>query len=272
MLPIGLSSCGKTLTDASLAAMREAGVTHLEISLPYEEYPTLDCRELAARARRADLLLWSFHLPFCPFSQIDISHPDLAKASITYLSELIARAADVGIETFVIHASGEPIAEDARAERMRNAQASLVQLADFAATQGGRIAVENLPRTCLGRDSADILALTDCHSALRVCYDTNHLLSEPAEQFIAAVGSRTVTTHISDYDYTDEKHWLPGEGKVDWQALYRRLTACGYRGPWLYELGYTAPESHPRKRELTPADFVRNAREIFAGEPLTTVE
>ena len=146
-----------------------------------------------------------------------------------------------------------------------------MKLADVAAENGAVMAVENLPRTCLGRDSSDMLQLLEADDRLRVCFDTNHLLRETHADFVKAVGERIVTTHISDYDFVDEKHWLPGEGKVDWPALAKLLKNADYQGVWLYELGFRAPRSRPRSRDLTCADFVRNAREIFSGGPITTV-
>ena len=102
---------------------------------------------------------------------------------------------------------------------MECAKRTLAALADFAAQFNAVIAVENLPRTCLGRDSKDILELLSAHDALRVCYDTNHLLGEDAVRFIEAVGDKIITTHVSDYDFLNERHWLPGEGKVNWQEI-----------------------------------------------------
>lgn len=272
MLPIGLSSCGKELNDATFAAYRAAGITHMEISLPHTGYASLNYREVREIADRHGILLWSFHLPFSPFETLDISRKDLAKNSVAYLSELIQRASDIGIKTHIIHASGEPIAEEDRPERMKRSRESLCLLADVAKSCGSRIAVEDLPRTCLGRNSGDLLALTADHPDLCICFDTNHLLAEPVPDFIRAVGHKIVTTHVSDYDRLDEKHWLPGEGVTDWGELYRTLLEVGYTGPWLYEIGYGAPDTHPRSRNLTPADFVRNANEIFAGAPLTCID
>jgi sugar phosphate isomerase/epimerase len=64
---------------------------------------------------------------------------------------------------------------------------------------------------------------------------------------------------------------MPGEGKVDWQALLHDLLAVGYRGPWLYEVSYRCPKTITRPRDLTPEDIVKNAREIFENKPLTRV-
>ena len=116
------------------------------------------------------------------------------------------------------------------------------------------------------------LRLLAADPRLRVCFDTNHLLRETHGNFVKAVGEKIVTTHVSDYDFIDEKHWLPGEGKVDWPTLTQLLKNAGYGGVWLYEVGFKAPRSRPRSRDLTCEDFVRNAREIFGGFPITAVE
>ena len=99
MLPIGLSSCGKPLTDELFAAYRAAGITHMEIAISPEEYLTLNYREVRERADRHGILLWSLHLPFAPFSTMDISRPDLTKASVAHLTEIIKRGADIGVKS-----------------------------------------------------------------------------------------------------------------------------------------------------------------------------
>ena len=68
-------------------------------------------------------------------------------------------------------------------------------------------------------------------------FDVNHLLWESHADFIANAGSRIITTHISDYDFVDERHFVPGDGKIDWKDFYARMEAAGYQGPYLFELG-----------------------------------
>ena len=128
------------------------------------------------------------------------------------------------------------------------------------------LCVENLPRTCLGRDSSDILALLSADARLRVCFDTNHLLEEDAIDFIRAVGNKILTIHVSDYDRLNERHWLAGEGCVDWPSLYSALLSTGYSGAWLYEVNLQAPPSITRAGDLTFGDFAHNASEIFSGK------
>ena len=82
----------------------------------------------------------------------------------------------------------------------------MAKLADFANKFGAVICVEDLPRTCLGRDSSDINELVSAQPDLRVCFDTNHMLSEDVCAFIKDVGDKIVTVHVSDYDYLNERH------------------------------------------------------------------
>ena len=106
---------------------------------------------------------------------------------------------------------------------------------------------------------------------MRVCCDTNHLLSENLPDFIRRIGNKIVTLHVSDYDGIDEKHWLPGEGILDWQEVLTALSEIGYNGPWLYEMGLATPKTITRERNLIYSDFVRNANELFAGRKPTVL-
>ena len=71
------------------------------------------------------------------------------------------------------------------------------------------LCIENLPRTCLGRDSGELMRLIADYPEVMVCFDSNHLLKEEHAHFFEAVGNRIGTIHASDYDRKDERHWLP---------------------------------------------------------------
>ena len=274
MYRIGMSSCAFALTEENFQALRNSGVEAIELSLRPETQLTLNCREVADLARRYGIDLWSYHLPFLPFREIDPSSldPTVRKNTIALFSELIKKASDAGIDKFVIHPSGEPIPAEDREQRMLYSMESLDLLAEIAHKQGSVIAVEDLPRTCLGNTAEDILRLIGANDKLRVCFDTNHLLTDDNVHFIEKVGSKIITLHVSDYDFTDEKHWLPGEGLNDWNAIYAALQKVNYGGVWMYEIGRKPPKTLFRSRDLTFDDFVNNAKEIFAGRSLTRIE
>jgi sugar phosphate isomerase/epimerase len=239
---------------------KEAGIAQMEVSVNKEQSEALDFDKLLEWSKKYGVELYSFHLPFMPFNDIDISRPDLAEKSVEYLKGYIDKGAKIGIDKYIIHPSGEPIAEEDRATRMEIAKNSLSILAEYAKERGAVICVENLPRTCLGRDSSDIIELLSAHPDLRCCFDTNHLLYEDPVDFAYKVGKKIATTHVSDCDFTNEKHWFPGVGLIRWHDLYRALEEVGYEGVWMYELGFG---------DRTPEDFIRNAHEIAEGKPIT---
>lgn len=268
---LGLSSCGfQDMTEKDFDELLKVGVKEVEVSVADEKYKTLDFDGIKKRANSAGINLWSFHLPFSPFEEIDIAKNDLKEYTIGYFSELIKRASDMGTKIIVIHPSGEPFSDDEREEAIKISADSLAQLAEIAAREGSVIAVEDLPRTCLGRNSSDMKKLISCDDRLRICFDTNHLLSESIKDFIEAVGDKIVTTHFSDYDFKNERHWLPGEGKIDWVELIEALENVGYSGPIIYELGLEATYSIQR-RDLTFKDFAENHSALINKTPLKAI-
>lgn len=269
MYKVGLSSCGRVLSEALFAEYKESGIDFMEISVKAEENKALDFQQLKTWADKYGVSLWSYHLPFSPFTEINISDRTLCKTTLEHFSALMQKAGKVGIRKFILHASGEPIKDEERLDKMDCAKENLYKLAEIAKEVGGVICVENLPRSCLGKNSEEIKELISVHPDLRVCYDTNHLLAENSVAFIKAVGNKIVSTHVSDYDFVNERHWLPGEGKLNFSAILTALKEVGYSGIWLYEISPTCPKTIDRNRELTCADFVKNARELFLGKKPT---
>lgn len=258
---------------AAFASYAKAGMDCLEISPAQEIFNQgVDFPAFRALADEYGLRLNSFHLRFSPFSVVNITSMDasIRLATLEYQKDFIRRGADVGIPIYVIHPSDEPIADDIRPTKIAYAKECLSDLAEFAAQCGVTVAVEDLPRTCLGNCSSELLDIISVDDRLRICFDTNHMLSEPLDDFLRACAHKIVTTHVSDYDFLNERHWLPGEGDVDWKNLFDTFDEVGYKGPILYELSCGKElESINREREITPEDFVRNHRELESRAPLT---
>lgn len=270
-MEIGLSTCSKTINEKLFIDYKNNGISHMEISAASDEYKNLDFSLIKHLSVKHGIILWSLHLPFSPFSEIDISKRLLYKKTLKYYSELIKKASEIGINRFVVHPSGEPILERYRNNRINCAKESLNELAEIAAAYGSLILCENLPRTCLGRDSDEILELISVNDKLKIVFDTNHLFNEDYLEFIQKTGKKIESVHISDYDFLNERHWLPGEGKINWYEIYNELSLIGYKGPWLYEIGFKAPNTIIRPRNLMCSDFSVNANEIFSGKELTII-
>lgn len=168
---------------------------------------------------------------------------------------------------YVLHGSFEPIEDEERETKINQLIKSLRELKDLTSAQ---VCVEVLPRTCLCNTSAETAYIAD-KAGVGVCMDVNHLLQEKTEDAIRVLGNRIKTTHISDYDHVNERHWLPGEGDINWGAVLQALEEIGYDGVWNYEVSLATPNTIIRERELTYEDIIQNADELFNGKPLTVI-
>ena len=153
MYKLGLSTCSSRIAEETFSGYSSAGLEFMEISDNIEGYARLNYSELSALSEKYGVKIWSMHLPFGPFTVLDLSNPALAEYTVEYYAELIKKGAEIGVDIFVLHPCGEPIKEEVRRLRMETAKASLGALAKIAAKHGAVICVENLPRTCLGKNS-----------------------------------------------------------------------------------------------------------------------
>ncbi|MBE6739102.1 MAG: sugar phosphate isomerase/epimerase [Ruminococcaceae bacterium] len=282
--PLGLShSCfTKEADEKEFKNYKENGVTHLEIAFgKYEDTVNIDFKEYKRLADKFDIKLWSFHLPFVPFTTLNPASFDetVRKFTVVYFKELMKEAKrDADINVFVIHPSGEPIHEDDRKASLNQLKKSLNELCDFAESLGVTLAVENLPRTCLGRSISDMYEILSINPLLKMCFDLNHMSNEKAEDIINRFGNKIVTLHVSDFFGNDECHLMPLEGSNNWDAVIKALIKAEYKGPFLYEISKGALEDGKiwakeawhtklfvRENYLTHKDVFENYKKLMAN-------
>ena len=266
---LGISSCADgTASRALMEAYIAVGATHMEVSLKPADLAALDWKQVAADAAATGITLWSVHLPFYPADKANISSidPAIRRYAIDAHKREIARAAEAGVKIAVVHpSSGLAEAELPRGERLAWAKESLAELTEAASRAGMQLAVENMTRTGLGNRYSEMLTMLECDARLGWVFDTNHPLLEDPCEYAKACVHRMISIHVSDYDGLNERHWLPGEGIIDWQRLIGILDEGGYTGPWMYELGFGCPKSIERRR-LNTADFRANYDALMAGK------
>ncbi|MBQ3230652.1 MAG: sugar phosphate isomerase/epimerase [Clostridia bacterium] len=231
-----------------LKEIRSYGITAIELSVALWECGNIDWQGFRTNADKAGIKVLSYHLPFGETVDISLCDEEARKSAVERNRGLMMLAADIGINRFVIHPSYEPIADSERSTRTEQAKSSLIELAEIANGLGAVICVENLPRTCLGHNIAEMKELISSDSRLKVCFDVNHLLAEQGDDhkaFVSELGSKIITAHMSDYDFEDEKHYFCGNGLIDWRELIEALEEADYCGPFLFEGGFTPHRAHP---------------------------
>lgn len=271
---LGISTCCVGKVDRETFLQYAAGgVEYMEISVGLEQFSEIDWDEIRSLSKETGVKVWSVHLPFMPFKNLNIASfdKDLVEKTLNLYRDAIDRMSEQGFNLAVVHPSGEPNKPEDREALLEIASDALARLAAYAEPKGVTIAVENIPSTCLGNCSNEIKKLISKHPALRVCFDTNHLLDQRNVDFVRDIGEKIVTLHVSDYDFCNERHWLPYEGGVDWAELVTELEKVGYNGVWMYEIGFKAPNNIDRDRDLTFEDFKENYKACINKRPAMPV-
>lgn len=196
----------------------------------------------------------------CDYGKVqDLSQLDeegRAGALELFIGEMKA-ARDFDADILVLHPSFEPVPEEERKERLAALKLSLAQSEERLRHYGLRVALELLPRTCLGRTPEELLDIAaDFGDEFGFCLDVNHLTGHPERlaETVRALSGRLYDIHVSDYFGDDECHNMPSDGIINWKSFIKDLDAIGYDGPFTYEL---------RMREGSPAERLSAIEENF---------
>lgn len=244
-----------------LDELKKDGITHVEICLreDYEEQAAL-FEEGVKKIKDAGLEIWSVHLPFG--ETVSPAAPDEAtrQANVVQTKKFVDLTEGCGAQVYVIHASYEPIAPEDRTQMLDSAVKSLAEVNTYVQEKNARLALENLPRTCIGNALEDMSYIAEQIPDLSLCFDTNHFTPEkpnynvrPLQRlfpslrekmnpsasdpvtFAQKFADRIITVHISDFDGIDECHWFPGQGIVDFYGIHTALMDAGFDAPIMFE-------------------------------------
>lgn len=231
----------KTPTVNDFIEARQQGIEYVEVAFnkcyrgvpEHEVIPRI--KSLCAQIDSADMEVWSIHLPFSRTLDISVLDDSLRDANVAFMAEMIKQSAQFNPACLVLHPSSEPIPDSIRAQRLMNARKSIAKLKVCADSIGVELCIENLPRTCLGNTPEELLEIIKDIPGVKVCFDTNHYTQGSTEHFMDVLESYIGTIHASDFDFENECHWLPTQGKIDWKRFVTRLKESGYQGIFMYE-------------------------------------
>lgn len=182
----------------------------------------------------------TYHIPYGN----DPSQPDGPEREKTF--ENVVRILDEAVELaacrVIMHGSGEPVKPEKRSEQKKAARRFLEKIEPELAKRNLQMAVEVLPRSCLGNRASELLEMLDGLNPqiFGICLDVNHLMDRYASlsDEVRLIGKKLISLHISEYDGIDERHWLPKTpgGVIDWPGFMNALQEVHYSGVFNYEL------------------------------------
>jgi len=229
------------ITRENLALVAAARIERVEIAFYGDAFAYRDesaVREAERALAATGVASKSVHLDFGDHYDFSSLDEGLRRRAVEDAKTALRACRALGAAIAVVHGSDEPVADGDRAGRLGILNASLAELCQAARDNGVRLALELLPRTCLGHTSAEALAAVKGLAAETIgfCVDTNHVnIREDPAAVVWSLGRRILTFHISDNDGVDERHWFPFEGVIDWKSFMAAVKGIGYEGQFIFE-------------------------------------
>ena len=185
-----------------------------------------------------------------PFEGLDIHNKDPElRAIITSRFNTALEAADrIGARQMVLHSpythwyQNNVLASPGYAE---NVQGRVHQVLDpvvrNAEDKGITLVLENIQdvRPETRRAMVDSFG----SSAIALSIDTGHAQlarrmsgGPPVEDFVRDAADQLAHVHLQDVDGHADRHWAPGDGEIEWTAVFRALSDCGSNPHLVLEL------------------------------------
>ncbi|MBI9016796.1 MAG: sugar phosphate isomerase/epimerase [Phycisphaerae bacterium] len=251
--PLALSISPEVASDkVALDEFISAGVRIVELTGVHNViHNDADFYKMKVVLQSAGMQMNSIHYPYGPMFDISNLDEAIRLGALKEIEFYLGRLAELDGKYLIVHPSFEPVPAIERVRRLKACRKSILELNEIMKEYPGMIiAMEDLPRTCLGNTADELngLIADTCPDRIGICLDTNHMLQEDLITFSQKTAKRIVTVHISDYDAKDERHWFPGQGINDWHGWFKVMCQAGYKGPMLYEVTWPIA----RGQKLTP--------------------
>jgi len=262
---IGVDLGARMPIEAGLEWAAAAGFVHVDIRLgdTGNEFDSFDGARL--RAARGLIERHGLRLGLHTLSAVNMAEtaPYLAAATDNYLRSYVDLAGPLGAGWIVVHAGFHFTGDYER--RVETAIARLQRLGDYARSRGVRLLLENMnPEPAdaevrylacdIGECERFFAALAPAAFGWSFTANHAHMLPVGIEGFYRHFGpARMEEVRLADNRGGKEEHLCPGEGNVDFNAMFRLIEGDGYRGH--YMLAFGNPEDMRAGRDKLVADW-----------------
>ena len=225
------------------------GVRYIDIQLDTATNALTTFDDARAAGVRAACERYGIHLGLHTLSAVNVAEysPYVSEAMDQYLRSYVDIYPKLGAQWIVVH-GGYHFTSDKKM-RMEAGLDRLKRIVAYAEKKGARILLENHNTE---PEQAEIHYLPVSFEEWRYYFDGiqspnfrlsftvnhAHLLPEGVGGFVDAIGlGRCGEVRLADNRGLYEEHLFPGEGTLDFGAMFRRLEAGGYRGHYMLAFG-----------------------------------
>jgi len=201
-----------------------------------------------------------------PYEGLDIDNKDgeLQPLITARLIRALEAADRIGARQMVLHSPYTLWYQNNVFSWMGYAETKLARIHDIldpvvkAAEEAGQtLVIENIQdvRPETRRAMVDSFA----SDAIALSIDTGHAQlarrmsgAPPVEDFVRDAGDQLAHVHLQDVDGHADRHWAPGEGEIEWTAVFRALADCHSTPHLVLELRNKAdiPKGYHALRDL----------------------
>lgn len=215
-----------------------------------------DWEELIARAH---VLLDGYqgrlgiHGPFFDLP-LDARDPEIARLASKRMELAVEAAARLGARQMVLHSpfstwnwynagnQRKPtLVKSPKAMIIERVHTNLRDVVARAETEGVELVIENIED--IDPSWRRELAASFGSDVVRLSIDTGHAhyahcatVAPPVDYFVTDAGDMLAHVHLQDADGYADRHWPPGRGTVNWNAVFRAIGALPQRPHLVLEL------------------------------------
>ncbi len=229
----------------NLLIAKECGFDYVEVGISGPYFASLLSTEILDEI--VDKILKSgikvtLHMPFGkPWNDLATQWDNDRLEIVKFYGKIMDKFKPCKPLAFVFHPGGQEYNENNKEKVLSNFYTSVEELTKLT---DAKICIENMVRSNICETVDQMLALLENAPSAYCVLDVNHLLHDKTDDAILRIGKKLKHLHISDYDFIDERHMMPGDGKIDWMKVLACLDEIGYDGIFNYEIsakkyGYT---------------------------------
>lgn len=255
----------------ALPSIHSAGFKRIQISGFRPHFDYYD-RALIGRVRQEldhlSLRVTSMHAPYSVSTDVTSPEEGGRLAAVAEVKAAADALAALGGATLVVHAGSEADAAvlDGR-PRLQRGIRSLTEVYEHCQARGISIAIEDMLGHKLGGRTEDLQYAFEQFPMQDVgfCLDTGHsFLNGRLFERIKLFGPRLVMVHAHDTHGNYDDHLPPGEGSIPWPSVLNALTAVGFQGEIVLEIGEEPDISSLLQRTLRSIHFLERC---LQGKP-----
>ena len=225
--------------EDELNQIKDAGITAIELYFGAGVYARgekiiKNFKKALKIVKKSGLRLNSIHFPFGPaWADLACPYEEDRVEIVKWFGKMFKISNKLRPVAYVFH----PGADNIKEEQRELCMSQLVKTVDELSTYtDSYVCVENMVGGILLNTLDKILDYAQRTKKGYVILDVNHLLQDKPQDAILALGDKLKSLHISDHDFVYEKHWLPTEGKIEWQEVIKALEKIGYSNCFTYEV------------------------------------